>query len=92
VVGSDGVQDRGTGVASTTRVSLGHYRVNTNVDVNQCSYTATIGDTGNIDDSSPLGGYARVGWTPGNTKSVTVLTFRNQTVLDDFPFHIQIAC
>jgi hypothetical protein len=92
VVSATGALARGSGVVSSTRLGLGEYRVTAGVDISQCSYTATVGDTGNIDDTNLAGGYARVGRTPGNPQSVTVLIFRNQTVVDDYPFHLQVSC
>jgi hypothetical protein len=52
----------------------------------------TTGDTGVVDPAEAVAGYGRAGQTAGNNQRVTVLIFRNYTVREDIPFHLEIVC
>jgi hypothetical protein len=91
-VSSAGTLARGNNVTGATRVSLGYYQVSTNFNVTGCSYQVTTGDTGTLDPSETVGGYARAGQTAGDNQKVSVLIFRNYTVREDIPFHLEVVC
>jgi hypothetical protein len=92
VVSDTGAVNRGDNVTSASRVGTGDYQVTTSLDVTGCAYYATVGTTGTLSPGDTEGGYAVVGQTPGNSHKVTILTYRAQSVLDDYGFHLAVVC
>ncbi|MPZ58606.1 MAG: hypothetical protein GEU91_19370 [Rhizobiales bacterium] len=89
VVDQNGNLDRGAGIVSSARVSIGQYEVIFNQDVRECTYVATVGGT-TIDtytnkmiasparrDQQDNGVWVRVSAGSGHV---------------DAPFHLTVVC
>ncbi len=93
VINSTGAFVRGRGVVSSSRLANGLYQVVFNRQVGTCSYIATLGDPGAV--NQPPTGFISVATDPVNGNAVRVRT-RSQGpqggAQADRPFHIAVSC
>jgi len=90
VVDAGGTLVRGFGVDQATRVVAGRYEVQFAGVVNQCSYTASVGLSGDVGSADP--GIVTVGPRPGKPKVLVVQTFTPRGAREDRGFHLIVAC
>jgi hypothetical protein len=93
VVNADGTLARGLGATSSTRIDPqipGQYEVKFDRDVSNCTYTATIGLSGNM--SSPTPGEITVAGRDNDPQGVFIATYDIQGVGVDLGFHLAVHC
>ena len=90
VVTGAGVLARGRAVASVARTSVGRYQVIFDRDVRNCTYIATIGDTGAA--GPPNGAEITVTSLASNVNGVAVRTEASGGAAADRPFHLIAPC
>lgn len=89
IVNPSGSLARSAGTSSVGRLGLGQYEVIFGQDVQNCVYTATVGDGGAI--SGALG-MAAVGRRNGNANGVRVNTRNQNGAAADRGFHLIVVC
>lgn len=89
VVNSDGTLARGTQGATSSRPGTGIFRVTFPVDVNECAFSATLG---NAVDGTPGSGVVTATPWSGDTKSIFVTTHSLADVGANRAFHIAVHC
>lgn len=88
-VNADGTVARGNGVTSSTRDSMGLYRVNFDRDLRGCAYTATVGNTG---QGTANPGDAVTATNNFNEDGVYVYIRDNAGNPVNRPFHLIVSC
>ena len=91
VVNSTGTLARGQGVDSVTRTAAGRYRVDFDQPVDQCAWTAVVGQGGTAVPAT-LEGLTQVGGDATGTDRVMVYTWNTSLAATDKPFHLTVLC
>lgn len=90
VVDADGTLNRGLHALHAKHLTNGHYEVGFTRDVSACSYTASVGLSGDAGSSSP--GIVSVAARSGKPKAIFVETFTPDGTRIDRGFHVIVAC
>jgi hypothetical protein len=89
-VAADGTLDRSSGIAWVSHAGTGRYRVETTMDISNCAYVGSVGDTG-VETGN--GGFTRTGrWDTTDNQAIAVETFFKEAAQTDYPFHLQVTC
>jgi hypothetical protein len=89
VVGSSGSIVRSQNTTSSLKVTTGATEVIFNQAVTNCTYVATLGNTGG---GAPPAGQISVASRDGNANGVLVVTRNSSGVATDLGFHLVVVC
>jgi hypothetical protein len=92
VVSKVGRLGRRVGAVSATHLGTGHYLVDFNLNVSQCSFVATLGRASTAGGAYEQASYVSVTGAVGDSNGVFVESRGVRGRLRDRPFHLLVAC
>jgi hypothetical protein len=92
VVTSTGALDRGSGVASVSKLGTGYYGVTFNQTVTACSYQISVGPPGTLGSPDGLDGIGEAGKSATLATQVIVGTYATNLAAADKGFSLAVFC